>query len=72
MRTAGYLPPVILAALMLLASLASGLSLRRYDLAVLRVLGAAPARLFATVMAEAAMISGAGAIIGVIAGHLIV
>lgn len=62
---------VILAALMLLASLASGLSLRRYDLAVLRVLGAAPARLFATVMAEAAMISGAGAIIGVIAGHLI-
>ena len=62
---------VILSALMLLASLASGLALRRYDLAVLRVLGATPGRLFATVMAEAALISGIGAFVGVILGHLI-
>lgn len=62
---------VILSALMLLASLASGLALRRYDLAVLRVLGASPGRLSATVMAEGLILSGAGAVAGIILGHLI-
>jgi len=62
---------VILSALMLLASLASGLALRRYDLAVLRVLGASPRRLSATVIAEGLLLSGAGAIAGVVLGHLI-
>lgn len=62
---------VALSALMLLASLASGLALRRYDLAVLRVLGASPSRLSATVIAEGLILSGIGAIIGVILGHLI-
>lgn len=59
-----------LSALVLLATLASGLALRRYDLAVLRVLGAAPRRLFATVMAEGLILSGLGAMAGVIAGHI--
>ncbi|MCB9983610.1 MAG: ABC transporter permease [Rhodospirillales bacterium] len=60
---------VILSALMLWATLSSGLALRRYDLAVLRVLGATPRRLSATVIAEALLISGAGALAGVILGH---
>lgn len=62
---------IILSSLMLLASLASGLALRRYDLAVLRVLGASPFRLSLTVIAEALVISGVGALIGVVVGHLL-
>lgn len=62
---------VILSSLMLLASLASGLALRRYDLAVLRVLGASPSRLSATVIAEALIISGIGAVIGLVLGHIL-
>lgn len=60
---------VVLSALMLWATLSSGLALRRYDLAVLRVLGASPRRLAATVIAEALLISGYGALIGVVLGH---
>lgn len=60
-----------LSVLMLLASLASGLALRRYDLAVLRVLGASPTRLAATVMAEGMILSGAGTAAGIVCGHLI-
>ena len=62
---------VILSTLMLWATLASGLALRRYDLAVLRVLGARPGRLATTVIAEAVIISGVGAVAGAILGHLI-
>lgn len=62
---------VVLSALVLWATLSSGLTLRRYDLAILRVLGASPRRLSGTLMAEAMLISGGGAVIGVIAGHLI-
>lgn len=62
---------VLLSALMLWATLSSGLALRRYDLAVLRVLGAAPRRLFTTVMAEALLISGVGAVVGIILGHIV-
>lgn len=61
---------IILSALVLLASLASGLALRRYDLAVLRVLGAGPGRLCATVIAEGMILSGVGAVLGVCFGHL--
>ncbi len=62
---------VVLSALMLLSSLASGLALRRYDLAVLRVLGGSPFRLFTTVVAEGLILSGAGTIIGIAGGHVI-
>ncbi len=62
---------VILSACMLLASLVSSLVLRQYDLAVLRVLGATSRRLFATVMIEGIVLSGVGAIIGVVSGHVI-
>ena len=62
---------VLLAGVMLWATLSSGLALRRYDLAVLRVLGATPRRLAATVMAEAFLIAGFGAVMGVVCGHLV-
>lgn len=61
---------VILSALILFATLSSGLALRRYDLAVLRVLGATPRRLSNTVIAEALLISGVGALLGVVIGHI--
>lgn len=59
-----------LSVLMLFAILASNLSARRYDLAVLRVLGASPQMLFATIIAEATILSGSGALLGLLAGHL--
>jgi putative ABC transport system permease protein len=60
---------IALSALMLLSSLASSLSARRYDLGVLRVLGASPLTLSATVIAEGMMLSAAGTVTGVAAGH---
>lgn len=62
---------VLLSALMLLSSLSSSLVNRRYDLAVLRVLGASPAKLFATVMGEGVILALAGALLGVLAGHVL-
>ncbi len=61
---------IILSASILFATLSSGLALRRYDLAVLRVLGATPRRLSNTVIAEALLISGVGALLGVVIGHI--
>ena len=62
---------VVLSTLMLLSTLASSLTARRYDLAVLRVLGASPATLSTTVIAEGLALSGIGAVIGLVAGHVI-
>lgn len=58
-----------LAMLMLLSVLASGLAQRRYDLAVLRVLGASPGLLAGTVMAEGLILSMLGSVLGVALGH---
>lgn len=60
---------VALSALMLLSSLASSLSARRYDLGVLRVLGASPETLAGTVAAEGLMLAGAGTVAGIALGH---
>jgi putative ABC transport system permease protein len=60
---------IALSALMLFSALASSLAARRYDLAVLRVMGATPALLALTVVAEGALLAGAGAVIGIAAGH---
>jgi putative ABC transport system permease protein len=60
---------VALSALMLFSALASSLAARRYDLAVLRVMGAPPGLLALTVIAEGAILAGAGAVIGILAGH---
>ncbi len=62
---------IALSALMLLSSLASSLSARRYDLGVLRVLGASPLTLSGTVIAEGMMLSAAGTIAGIAAGHML-
>lgn len=62
---------VVLSVLMLLSALASSLTARRYDLAVLRVLGASPSMLALTVVAEGVILSATGAACGVIAGHVV-
>ena len=60
---------VALSALILLSALASNLMARRYDLAVMRVLGASPGTLFGTVISEGLILSGLGTLAGIIAGH---
>ncbi len=60
---------VVLSALMLLSTLASSLVNRRYDLAVLRVLGASPGKLFATIMGEGVILALVGSVLGIVAGH---
>ena len=61
---------VVLSILMLLSSLASSLSARSYDLAILRVMGASREMLFLTVIMEGLALSAAGAIIGLVIGHI--
>lgn len=60
---------LILSALTLLASLSSSLALRRYDLGVLRSMGASPNMIRATVMGEGLLIGLIGAVAGIIIGH---
>lgn len=60
-----------LSVLMLFSSLASSLIARQYDLAVLRVMGATPATLFATLLFEGGFIGVCGAIGGVFIGHIV-
>ena len=62
---------IALSALMLLSTLASSLTARRYDLGVLRVLGASPLMLFGTVMGEGLILSCIGAVTGIFAGHVL-
>ncbi len=62
---------LLLAMLMLLSVLASGLAQRRYDLAVLRVLGASAGTLSLTVMEEGIVLSAAGSVFGVVLGHIV-
>ncbi|MBU0799475.1 MAG: FtsX-like permease family protein [Alphaproteobacteria bacterium] len=62
---------VALSSLMILTTLASGLAARRYDLAVLRVLGGSPLHLLLTTIAEALLLGLAGGIIGILAGHAV-
>lgn len=56
--------------LMIFSTLALSLSERRYDMAVFRVLGASPFKLFSTLIAQGVLISGIGTFIGIIAGHI--
>jgi len=44
---------------------------RRFDLAVMRTLGASPARLFGLLLAESVLLSLAGAVVGLLLGHLL-
>ncbi len=61
---------LVLSVLMLFSMLASSLTERRHDMAVLRVLGARPSTLFLTLMVEGVMVAGLGSAIGIIAGHI--
>lgn len=62
---------LVLSILMLFSALASSLTERRYDMAVLRVLGASPVKLFATLMIEGVLVAGAGTMIGIVSGHVL-
>jgi len=57
------------AALSLFVALSSALQERRYDLALLRTLGARPAALALLTLAEGVTLLGAGAILGLLLGH---
>ena len=50
-------------------ALYTALEERRYDLAVMRTLGASPARLFGLLLAEGLVLALAGALLGVALGH---
>jgi len=60
---------VAVSGLMLFSALASGLAARRYDLGVIRVLGASSGWVFTSVMAEGVILGLCGAVLGVVAGH---
>jgi putative ABC transport system permease protein len=59
-----------LSVLMVFSTLALSLSERRYDMAVFRVLGASPFRLFLILMTQGVLIAGIGTVIGIITGHM--
>ena len=60
---------IFAAGLSVLIALYSALLERRYDLAVMRTLGASPARLMALMLFEGAMLAGIGAVRGIALGH---
>jgi putative ABC transport system permease protein len=60
---------IVAAALSVFVALYSALEARRYDLAVMRSLGASPARLFGLLAAESALLALAGALAGLALGH---
>jgi len=60
---------IIAAGLSVFIALYTALEERRYDLAVMRTLGASPARLFGLLMAEGIVLVVAGALIGLLLGH---
>ena len=60
-----------MAVIMVMALLAAGLAARRYDIAVLRVLGASRTQIASAVVIEGMLISFTGAVLGLIAGHIV-
>jgi putative ABC transport system permease protein len=63
---------ILAAGLSVFVALYSALEERRYDLAVMRTLGASPARLFGLLVLEGMVLAVLGAALGVAAGHLLV
>lgn len=62
---------ILLSTLMLLSVLTGSLSLRKYDMAILRVMGAPRKMLLLTLMAEGGFLALAGSLIGIVSGHLV-
>lgn len=60
---------VAVAALGVFVALYNAMRERRYDLAVMRALGASPGRLFAVVLLESTMLAALGALLGLALGH---
>jgi putative ABC transport system permease protein len=59
-------------ALSIFTVLLSAARAREGDLALLRVMGATPRQLFGTILLEGVIIAGAGALLGLVLGHLLV
>jgi putative ABC transport system permease protein len=62
---------ILAAALSVFIALYTALEERRYDLAVMRTLGASPARLFGLLMVEGVTLAIVGALMGVALGHIL-
>lgn len=59
----------MLAGLMIFAAVATGLSARRHDIAVLRVMGGSPGMLLCAVTAEGVLLALCGGVLGIACGH---
>lgn len=62
---------VLVAALSVFIALTNALEDRRYDLAVMRLLGVTRARLLGLLITEALLLSAAGSFVGLTLGHLL-
>jgi putative ABC transport system permease protein len=62
---------ILAAGLSVFIALYTALEERRYDLAVMRTLGASPGKLFGLLMTEGIVLAVAGALLGLAAGHLL-
>jgi putative ABC transport system permease protein len=60
---------ILSAGLSLFIALYNALAERRYDLALMRTLGASPGRLMALMLAEGVLLAGLGALAGIALGH---
>ena len=60
---------MFMAALSVFISLYNALKSRKYDLAIMRTLGASPGKLFGIVIAEGILLTFVGAIVGILIGH---
>lgn len=62
---------VVIAALSIFIALYNSLKTRRYDLAIMRSLGASPRTLFSHVVLEGLIITLAGSLLGLLLGHMV-
>jgi putative ABC transport system permease protein len=62
---------ILCAGLSVFIALYNALRERNYDLAVMRMLGASPSKLFAAVLIEGAILGACGVVLGLLLGHLL-
>ena len=60
---------IAIAGLSLFIGLTNALQARRYDLAIMRIMGASPRTLFTQVLLEGLLLAGAGTVLGILLGH---